>query len=105
MSFESGGYAPGTEFNPNAPWNEPEDEEVEVCVSLTISKNFKVKSSGDIYDAVDRNITLPNDLAAVVKTAFDSDLDLKAAGMPLFLKYAIDNCSDWNIDDCEIIPE
>lgn len=41
---ESGYYPPGTEFNPDAPWNEKDipKRTFNVCVSQTLSKNTRV---------------------------------------------------------------
>ena len=42
--IESGYYPPGSEFDPNAPYNqsEPEEIEVEVVISQTLSKSTKI---------------------------------------------------------------
>ena len=42
---ESGYYPAGAEYDPNAPWNQidPEPQEVEVTISMTISKTVKIK--------------------------------------------------------------
>ena len=42
---ESGYYPAGAEYDTNAPWNQidPEPQEVEVTISMTISKTVKVK--------------------------------------------------------------
>ena len=44
---ESGYYPPGAEHNPNAPWNQEElpEREIEVTVSVTLSKTVKIKVS------------------------------------------------------------
>lgn len=45
---ESGYYPPGAEFDPKAPWNEPENldpKKVEVAVSTTLSRNTTVYTS------------------------------------------------------------
>ena len=73
---ESGYYPAGAEFDPRAPWNEVElpPKEVEVTVSITISKTTKVPvmdyiideegeadfSNCDLKKAVEENIKLPN---------------------------------------------
>ena len=73
---ESGYYPAGAEFDPRAPWNEVElpPKEVEVTVSITISKTMKVPvgdyiideegeadfSNCDLKKAVEENIKLPN---------------------------------------------
>ena len=42
---ESGYYPVGAEHNPRAPWNQKSlpDEEVEVLISITLSKSVKIK--------------------------------------------------------------
>ena len=44
---ESGYYPPGAEHDPNAPWNQEElpEREIEVTVSVTLSKTVKIKVS------------------------------------------------------------
>jgi hypothetical protein len=124
--MESGYYPPGAEFDPNAPYNQvdPPDREIEVTVSMTISKTFTVtvndytEESGidedgpyhsidysdcDLHKAVEDQVTLPTDLAGYTKSIFDKDLDLKAAGMPRYLKQAIEDCEGWDIDEMEVI--
>lgn len=64
---ESGYYPPGAEHDPNAPWNQEElpEREIEVTVSVTLSKTVKIKVSdytitdsgkdedGDYFEDVD----------------------------------------------------
>ena len=44
---ESGYYPPGAEHDPNAPWNQVDnpEREIEVTVSVTLSKTVKVRVS------------------------------------------------------------
>lgn len=44
---ESGYYPPGAEHDPNAPWNQVDnpEREIEVTVSVTLSKTVKIKVS------------------------------------------------------------
>lgn len=112
--------------SPDAPWNLEElpEEEIEVTVSLTLSKTFKVKvedysietdekgykigldfSECDLQGAIESQVVLPNNLAIYIERMFDHDLNLKAVGMPLYLKEAIKDCKDWNIDDIEVIHD
>ena len=44
---ESGYYPPGVEHAPNAPWNQVDnpEREIEVTVSVTLSKTVKIKVS------------------------------------------------------------
>lgn len=126
--MESGYYPPGAEFNPNAPWNQVDipDKEIEVTVSVTLSKTVKVNvndykidggldedgpyyeydySNCDLHKAVEEQIVLPQNLAEYTERMFNHDLNLKAAGMPKYLKDAIKDCKDWCVDDYEVILE
>lgn len=126
--MESGWYPPGAEFDPNAPYNEVElpDKEIEVTVSVTLSKTVKVKvndytvdegvdedgyyrdydfSDCDLRKAVEDQVTLPQDLAMFVERMFNQDLNLKAAGMPKYLRDSLEDCKDWNVDDYEVVEE
>lgn len=124
--IESGYYPPGAEFDPRAPWNQVDlpEKEIEVTISVTLSKTVKVSvndytveedtdedgrclsydySDCDLHKAVEDQIYLPQNLAIVTERLFDQDLDLKAAGMPRYLKDAIKDCKDWNLDDFEVV--
>lgn len=127
--MESGGYPPGAQFDSSAPYNQVElsEEEVEVTISITLSKTVKVKvndyttevdgdddgrryisynfSNCDLYRAVEDQVVLPQDLAKYTERMFEHDVDLKAAGMPRYLKDAINDCKYWNVDDYEVILE
>lgn len=105
----------------DSPWNQDDlpEKEIEVTISMTISKTVKITvddyiidedgcydfSECDLHKAVEEQINLPNDLAEYTERMFNHDLDLKAAGMPLYLKNAINDCKDWCLDDFEIIKE
>lgn len=96
-------------------------KEVEVVVTLTISKPVKVYidydteyinheedldiSINDLREAVEDQIVLPPNLALFTERMFDSSVSLKAAGMPMYLRQAIRDCKDWTIDDIEISKE
>lgn len=113
----------------SAPWNQVEypEKEIEVTVSITLSKTLKINvddyeveegrdEDGDYYldinfdncdlkKAVREQYTLPNELSSFTTEMFNQDLNLKAVGMPRYLKNAIIDCKDWNVDDFEIIKE
>lgn len=101
---------------PNAPWNQVDnpEREIEVTVSVTLSKTVKIKVSDysitdsgkdedgeyfedidyskcDLKRAVEEQITLPQDAYKYVKGEFDNDQynDLKG----------------WCVDDFEVIEE
>lgn len=120
-------YPPGSD-TPDAPWNEIEypDKEIEVTVSITLSKTVKINVNDyiietdqdedgkyDYYDftecdlkgALEAQVTLPQNLAEFTERIFNYDLNLKSVDMPKYLKDAINDCKDWNIDDYEIICE
>lgn len=115
---ESGYYPPGAEHSPNAPWNQEElpEREIEVTVSVTLSKTVKIKVSdytltdsgkdedGDYFEdvdysdcdlkgAVEEQITLPQNawdyIAPKSKKEVQAIFDLKR----------------WNVDEMEVIPE
>ena len=50
---ESGYYPAGAEHDPNAPWNQEDipEREVEVTVSVTLSKTLKIKVSDYTVDS------------------------------------------------------
>lgn len=122
-------YPCGTD-EPNAPWNQADnpEREIEVTVSVTLSKTVKIKvsdyeitdsgkdedgeyfedidySNCDLNGAVENQVTLPQDLAVFVERMFNQDLNLKAAGMPKHLRNAIEDCKGWTVDDMEVISE
>ena len=90
---ESGGYPLGTEYNPEAPWNEKKEvvSTKEIDVTITIKKRINIKLSEDyinsakdipysiLLDAVREQMLLPQDAYLYVcgdverrKKAFDS---------------------------------
>lgn len=110
----------------DAPWNKSNnpEKEIEVTVSVTLSKTVKISvddytveenadedgkyldydfSNCGLHKAVEDQVYLPQNLAIVTERLFDQDLDLKAAGMPMYLKDAVEDCKDWNLDDFEVV--
>lgn len=110
--IESGYYPPGAEHDSRAPWNEKDisEKEVEVCVSITLSKTVKVKVSDytivdsgkdedgeyfedidysdcDLKKAVEEQITLPQNAHMYVKGNSKVQEDL----------------SNWYVDDLEVL--
>ena len=126
--MESGYYPPGAEYDSEAPWNQVDlpEREVEVTISVTLSKTVTISvddydtmveedefgkhishdySKCDFHKAVKEQIVLPQNLAEFTERMFNHDLNLKAAGMPLYIKEAIEDCKGWIVDDMEIIEE
>ena len=111
---ESGYYPMGAEHDPRAPYNEvePSEKEVEVTISVTLSKTVKIKvsdyeiidsgkdedgehfedidySNCDLKKAVKEQITLPHEAYTRITKKGKLYEDLK----------------DWNVDDYEVILE
>ena len=108
---ENGYFPPGAEHNPNAPWNlvDNPEKEIEVTVSVTLSKTVKVKVSdyeitdsgkdedGEYFEnidysncnlkgAVEEQIVLPQSAHTYVKSNPKVHEDL----------------SNWCVDDLEV---
>ncbi len=120
----SGDYPPGAEFDPDAPWNEVDlpEREVDVTVSVTLSKSFKVAVSDytvertydedgyyededysecDLYKAASEQIVMPQDLAdCIEKLCKDAGIEL-----PSNIKRVLEDCKKWSVDDIEVIKE
>lgn len=126
--MESGYYPPGAEFDPRAPYNQVDlpEKKIEVTISVTLSKTVKVTvddyevdegrdedgyycnydfSECNLRKAVEDQIVLPQNLAKFTEEMFNQDLNLKAAGMPRYLKDAIADCKGWTVDEMEVISE
>ncbi len=93
-------YPPGAEFDPRAPWNQsgPPEKEIEVTVSITLSKTVKVKvddytceeeyddeghkglyydySDCDLKQAVKNQIPLPNDKGENFSDWYEDDFEV-----------------------------
>ena len=103
----SDGRIPAGADVPWAPWNEPsvEDIEVEVTVSLTISKTLKIRvpsingkvlpiTDSELKESVIHQRWLPHEIANI------RDLILKESTER---KYIIEDLSDWTEDDFEVV--
>ena len=90
MRKESGYYPAGAEFDPRAPWNEVElpPKDVEVTISVTVSKTMKVPV-GDYTIDEEGNIDF-------------SECDLKKA---VEENIRLPNINGWDLDDFEVIAE
>ena len=115
---ESGYYPAGAEFDPKAPWNEvePPEKEIEVIVSITLSKTVKIKvsdyevtesgvdddgqyyedidySNCDLKGAIEEQVVLPHKAWSCIVPKSKSDI------------HSISDLKDWNVDDFEAILE
>lgn len=118
---ESGYYPPGAEHDPNAPWNQEElpEREIEVTVSVTLSKTVKIKVSdytitdsgkdedGDYFEDVDYS-------DCDLKGAVEEQIYLPQEAGQLIEDFAIgtvkakniaEDLSNWNVDEMEVIIE
>lgn len=111
---ESGYYPAGAEFDPNAPWNQsdPPEKEIDVLVSITLSKTVKVKvsdyevidsgkdedgnyfedidySNCDLESVVESQVVLPNEAYKYITSSGN--------------KVVKESLKDWNVDDFEVI--
>lgn len=111
---ESGYYPVGAEYDPKAPWNEIElpEEEVEVTVSITLSKTFKLKVS-------DYKVEYEKDENGEVSKNVDyTECDFAKAIKQVILPYqawkyvdtntkigpkAISDLKGWIVDEIEVI--
>ena len=115
--IESGYYPPGAEFDINAPYNEKElpEKEIEVTVSITLSKTVKIKVSDyTIYSIEADNGKCFDDIDY-------SDCDLKGAVKDQIILpqnaynyitpksneevQAISDLKKWNVDEMEVMLE
>lgn len=120
--IESGYYPPGAEFDPNAPYNQKElpEKEIEVTVSITLSKTVKIKVSDytvysneddygnqfdevdysdcDLKGAVEKQVYLPQDAGHLMSAI---SINPVIAKNPAIVK----DLSNWNIDEMEVILE
>lgn len=118
---ESGYYPPGAEHDPNAPWNQVDnpEREIEVTVSITLSKTVKIKvsdyeitdsgkdedgeyfedidySNCDLKGAVEEQIYLPQEAGQLIE---DFAIGTVKA------KNIVEDLSNWNVDEMEVIIE
>lgn len=119
-------YPVGAEFDARAPYNQPElpEKEVEVTVSITLSKTVKVKvndykmeedengkyttydfSDCNLHEAVKNQIILPQNLAKITEDLLTKSSNFRVIGIPKHFKRAIRDCKDWYVDDYEVILE
>ena len=118
--IESGYYPPGAEFDVNAPYNEKElpEKEIEVTVSITLSKTVKIKVSDyTIYSNEDENGNHFEDIDysdCNLKEAVEKQVYLPQEAGQLISAYInpvskslaiVEDLSNWNVDEMEVILE
>ena len=115
--IESGYYPPGAEFDVNAPYNQKElpEKEIEVTVSITLSKTVKIKVSdytiysieadnGKCFDDIDYSDC---DLKKAVKDQIILPQNAYNYIIPKSNKevQAISDLKKWNVDEMEVMLE
>lgn len=119
---ESGYYPPGAEFDPNAPWNQVDlpYREIEVTVSITLSKTIKVSvndykvdvdadedgmyesydfSNCDLYGAVKEQYPTPDKILDTLGKLADKHPN------SIYPNYKAEVFKGWCVDEMEVIPE
>lgn len=98
---ESGYYPLGAEHDPDAPWNQVDNpkREIEVTVSVTLSKTVKVKVS-------DYEVTTSgkDEDGEYFEESDFSDCNLKEA-VESQIKLPQNEFSDWAVDEFEVVLE
>lgn len=113
---ESGYYPPGAEHDPNAPWNQVDnpEREIEVTVSVTLSKTVKIKVSdyeitdsgkdedGEYFEDIDySNCDLKGAVEGQIVLPQDAWKNLRCT-----LEHrdkVFNDLRDWNVDDFEVL--
>ena len=108
---ESGYYPLGTEHAPNAPWNQVDnpEREIEVTVSVTLSKTVKIKVSdyeiidsgkdedGEYFENIDySNCNLKGAVEEQIVLPQDAHIYIKGSSK------IFEDLSNWCVDDLEI---
>ena len=123
---ESGYYPMGAEFDKNAPYNQVDSEpiEIEVTVSVTMSKTVKVKvndyideieedetgkyrnidfSVCDLDTAVKEQVYLPQDSCFIFDNYINKGSKSKSESAYKEAKKILDDLSGWNVDEMEVV--
>ena len=114
-------YPDGTD-GPNAPWNQKElpEKEIEVTVSITLSKTIKIKVSDyivysneddngnhfddidysdcDLKGAVEKQVYLPQEAGHLISNIAINPVIAKNTAIA-------EDLSNWNVDEMEVILE
>jgi hypothetical protein len=127
---ESGYYPPGAEFDPRAPWNEPDIPEkgFDVCISQTLSKSTKVitddyypeegcdedgpymtanTSNTDWRAAYDNDHYTPLQLIGLFKEFLEKHLPDPITDIKGYeeAKSLIAECENWTEDETEVVED
>lgn len=122
-----GDYPPGAEYDPNAPYNQKEQEPVyiDVCVSCTLSKSTTIKGNPEVDDLKDiyeqQEYTIPElldefdwflrkeivETKATIKLLDDDMSNAKKALESSIIQYnnMLKSIKGWTVDELEVIKE
>ena len=108
----------GSDYESDAPWNQEEhpDQEIEVTISVTLSKTVKINvndyivaekdedgnldidySTCDLKSAVEEQIYLPQEAGKLIQEGLDTNV-ITSTGYD----YIADDLKDWIVDDFEV---
>ena len=122
-----GDYPPGAENDPNAPYNQKEQEpiDIDVCVSCTLSKSTTIEGNPEVDDLKDiyeqQEYTIPElldefikilkkeiaEINATIKLLDDNMSNAKKALESNISHYnnLLDSLKGWTVDELEVIKE
>ena len=122
-----GDYPPGAEYDPNAPYNQKEQEpvDIDVCVSCTLSKSTTIEGNSEVADLKDmyeeQEYTIPElldefikilkreivEINATIKLLDDNMSNAKKALEVNISHYnnLLESLKGWTIDELEVIKE
>ena len=122
-----GDYPPGAEHDPNAPYNQKEQEpvDIDVCVSCTLSKSTTIGGNPEVDDLKDiyeqQEYTIPElldefikilkkeiaEINATIKLLDDNMSNAEKALESNISHYnnLLDSLKGWTVDELEVIKE
>ena len=122
-----GDYPPGAEYDPNAPYNQKEQEpvDIDVCVSCTLSKSTTIEGNPEVDDLKDiyeqQEYTIPEllrefgwileikiiEIEAAIKFNDNMSSAKKRALVHSISHYnnLLDSLKGWTVDELEVIKE
>lgn len=106
MKSGNGNYPIGAQYDPNAPWNEPElkEKEIDVTISITLSKTTKIT----VHTLDDTNNLDSNYLKECVESLVCLPHEIKLISMlpgVTIPSKIIEDFDNWVVDDFEVIQE
>ena len=121
-----GDYPPGAEHDPNAPYNQKEQEpvDIDVCVSCTLSKSTTIEGNPEVDDLKDiyeqQEYTIPEllrefgwfleikiiEIEAAIK--FNDNMSNAKKALESNISHynnLLDSLKGWTVDELEVIKE